>query len=315
MRPSKRIYLLLGTIILFVATGPLSLAGTGTTTAGFLVKTLGARPGGMGNAFCAMEDDVNTVLQNPATIATLTQSGVSFLYSDLGPVFDVEGAGNMYHGLLLYGIPGGKRSGLALGVQYEQQGKVPYTTESPEVIASYSLGANYSILLSYARRIGSHFILGITPKLVHTQLWEYEDTGWAGDVGVLYQSRRLNIGLSLNNVGEKMTMEDAPQADPLPQNLKLGILYKMFAEATTSMNIALDVTKPAASGNLQYNTGIEYWYHGILALRGGYLKEGGKVQGFTQGLGLRFGNLQIDFANIPWGELGNAQRVSLSILI
>lgn len=315
MRFFKGIYLLWGVIIFLLVTGSCSLAGTGTTTGGFLVKISGSRPAGMGNAFSAMEDDVNAALQNPASIGTLTQSEVSFLYSDLGPVFNVEGAGNMYHGLLLYGAPWGEKSGVALGVQYEEQGKISYTTDSPNVITTYSLGANYSILLTYARKIGSHLILGISPKLIHTQLWEYEDTGWAGDAGILYQSRRINIGVSVNNFGEKLTMEDAPQADPLPQNLKLGFLYKIpvGAAKTTSMSIALDMTKPAASDNLEYNAGIEYWYHGILALRGGYLKEAGEVEGFTQGLGLRFGNLQVDIASIPWGELGDAQRISFTV--
>jgi len=314
VRLSNRTYPLLGIILCLLALGPCSLAGTGTTTAQFLVKTLGARAGGMGNAFSAMEDDVNVILWNPAGVATLTQPQTTFLYSDLGPVFNIEGAGDMYHGIILYGAPWGTKSGIAIGAQYEEQGKISYTTDSPEVIATYNLGANYSILLSYARRLSPHLILGATFKLVHTQLWEYEDTGWAVDVGAFYQLENLNLGFSINNVGEKLVMEDAYQADPLPQNTKLGLLYKLLISQYSRVNIALDITKPAQS-DLEYHTGIEYWYHSLLALRVGYLKEEGKVEGFTQGVGVRIGGLQIDFANVPWGELGSVQRFSLTITL
>jgi len=294
-----------------VMVSPDSLAGTGTTTAGFLVKTLGARAGGMGNAFAAMEDDVNSLLWNPATVATLTQSETSFLYTNLGPLFDVEGAGNMYQGLALYGRPLGDESGIALGIQYEEQGKVAYTTDNPDVIDYYSLGANYSVFLTYARRISPHLLAGATLKLVHTQLWEYQDAGLAGDVGLLYQTDNLNLGLSLTNLGEELTMEDAPQADPLPQNLKLGLLYKLPLSQGNQINIALDVTQPAQS-ETGYNAGIEYWYHNLLALRVGYLKEEGNIEGLTQGVGVKVGSFTIDFAYVPWGELGSVQRISLS---
>jgi len=313
-RQNSLFSLIVGVLVCLLMVGPCSFAGTGTTTAPFLTRVLGARAGGMGDAFSAMESDVNALLLNPATIATLTQSQISFLYSNLGPVFDVQGAGNMYHGLVLYGIPWGKESAIALGCQYEEQGKVSYTTESPEVIATYNLGANYSILFSYARRIGPHVMFGVTPKLVHTQLWEYEDTGFAIDAGFLYQLENINIGFSINNVGEKLVMKDAYQADPLPQNIKVGFFYKLLIGKKSKVNIALDITKPAQSNELQCNAGIEYWYQGILALRGGYLKEDGNVEGFTQGLGLRLKNLQVDFANIPWGELGDVQKISLTVM-
>jgi len=44
------------------------------------------------------------------------QSETSFLYTSIAPLFDVEGGGDMYQGLALYGRPlGGKRRFEILG--------------------------------------------------------------------------------------------------------------------------------------------------------------------------------------------------------
>ena len=307
--------LFLPLLLLFLFAGSYCYGeGIGTTTGEFLVKALGARAAGMGNAFSAIEGDVNVLLWNPAGIATLNQSEVSFLYTDLSMIFGVEGAGGMYQSIFLYGTPWGKRGVIALGVQYEEQGKIAYTTDNPEVIATYNLGANYSVLLSYARRISPCLTIGITPKIIHTGLWKYGDTGWAADVGLLFQGDKLNLGFSINNIGKKLVMRDAYQADSLPQNFKLGLSYKLLRSNFHKFTMAIDLTR-SLNSEIQVNCGMEYWYSGILALRLGYLNEGGGVTGFAQGIGVRYKGYEVDFASVPWGELGPVQKLSLTIYL
>ncbi|TKJ44926.1 hypothetical protein CEE35_05920 [Candidatus Aerophobetes bacterium Ae_b3b] len=109
-------------------------------------------------------------------------------------------------------------------------------------------------------------------------------------------------------------MEDREQADPLPQNLKLGISYKLLNSNPHSLIFGFDIDKPTASDtDTALSLGTEYWYRGLIALRLGYLNKEGNVKGMTQGIGISYRGYQLDFANIPWGELGNVQRISLTI--
>lgn len=291
-------------------------AQIGTTAAGFLNTSLGARPSGMGNAFCAVADDVNAVLWNPAGLVLLDRKETSFTYTNLGPVFGSAEFGSMYDGFLGYALPLENDDALALSLQYQEQGTVAVTGDDPEVIAEYSLGANYAAIVSYAKNVSSSLSWGANLKFIQARLWEFSDTAYAVDIGGLYRSPqgKLNVGVSLYNMGTELKMGDVEQADPLPQNLKLGLSYRLVKGNPQGLLFAFDVEKPTASNTgTNIGLGVEYWYHDTLAVRLGYLRKEGEVEGMTQGLGIRYGNYEIDFANVPWGELGNVQRFSLSI--
>ena len=293
-----------------------SYAAVGTTGAEFLNTSLGARPSGMGNAFSAIADDVNAVLWNPAGLTLLKEGKASFTYTNLAAVFDVEEASGMYDGFLGYAQPLENGAAFAISLQYQEQGKIAYTTDSPEVITEYILGANYAAIFSYARKLSSSLSYGVSFKFIQTRLWEIVGRAYAVDLGGLYQSpnKKLNLALSLQNTGTKLQMEDLEQADPLPQNLKLGISYRPLNDSSHRLIFAVDLDKPTFSSNSIFlNFGTEYWYHDLLALRLGYLNQEGNVKGFTQGIGIRYRGYEIDFANVPWGELGSVQRISLTM--
>lgn len=63
--------------------------------------------------------------------------------------------------------------------------------------------------------------------------------------------------------------------------------------------------------------GCEYWLLNMVGLRAGY-KYGyhtdslGNIVGITGGLSLRAFNFQLDYAFVPFGELGDTHRFSLS---
>ena len=312
----EKIVVTLCLISLTILTGISSYAQVGTTGAEFLNTCLGARPSGMGNAFSAIADDINTVLWNPAGLILLTEKEASFTYTNLSTVFDVSGAGSMYDGFLGYAQPLKNGDTAAISLQYQEQGKIAYTTESPEVIAEYNLGANYAAILSYAKRFSSSISWGASFKFIQTKLWRETGQAYAVDLGGLYQTpnKKLTIGLSLQNTGTKLKMEDVEQADSLPQNLKLGISYKILSSNPHGLILGFDIDKPTASDtDATLSIGTEYWFRGLIALRLGYLNKEGNVKGMTQGIGIRYRDYGLDFANVPWGELGHVQRISLTI--
>jgi len=312
----KKVAVTLCLTSLVVLTSFPSHAQVGTTGAEFLNTCLGARPSGMGNAFSAIANDINTVCWNPAGLILLTKKEASFTYTNLSTVFDSSEFGSMYDGFLGYAQPLKNGDAAAISLQYQEQGKVAYTTESPEVIAEYNLGANYAAILSYARKLSSSISWGANLKFIQAKLWRKTGQAYAVDLGGLYQSpnKKLTIGLSLQNTGTKLKMKDVEQADRLPQNLKLGMSYKLLNNSSHSLTLGFDINKPTASdSNPTLSLGTEYWFRGLIALRLGYLNKEGNVKGFTQGVGISYRGYQVDFANVPWGELGHVQRISLTI--
>ena len=312
----KKLVVILCFTGLIISTSISSYAQVGTTGAEFLNTCLGARPSGMGNAFSAIADDINTVLWNPAGLTLLNGKEASFTYTDIGSVFDVSGAGNMYDGFLGYAQPLKNSDAAAISLQYQEQGKIAYTTESPEVIAEYNLGANYAAILSYAKKLSPSLSWGANLKFIQAKLWRETGQAYAVDLGGLYQNqnKKLTIGLSLQNTGTKLKMGDREQADPLPQNLKLGMSYKLLDSNPHSLTLGFDIDKSTVSNtSANISLGTEYWYRGLIALRLGYLNKEGSVKGMTQGIGLRYRGYGLDFANVPWGELGHLQRISLTI--
>ncbi|HEY5039748.1 MAG TPA: hypothetical protein VIJ93_11800, partial [bacterium] len=65
--------------------------------------------------------------------------------------------------------------------------------------------------------------------------------------------------------------------------------------------------------------GAEYAFQSRYFLRAGYQlsdqnNEIQGLQGFTAGVGIRLGDLQLDYAYLPYGDLGTSHRISLSYL-
>ena len=172
----KKLKIAMLTIFLLIVISSFSFASVGETTADFLITASGARPQGMGGAFAAFYDDINALYYNPAGLAFLTQGELSLMYSNLTGVFQVEEAGDIYQGFIAYLIPG-KKGNFALSLQYEEQGKFAYTSdEGPDVIGTYSLGANYAFSLSYAHKINPGLGAGFNLKYIKTKLWALSKT-------------------------------------------------------------------------------------------------------------------------------------------
>ena len=64
------------------------------------------------------------------------------------------------------------------------------------------------------------------------------------------------------------------------------------------------------------NLGVEYWWNGLVALRGGYranVDEETLTFGGGLALPMRFLDLNLDISYTDFGRLGNATRLSASL--
>ena len=114
-------------------------------------------------------------------------------------------------------------------------------------------------------------------------------------------------------------MKFIAQESALPMNVKCGIGYSRSSISLATFSLAVDVNAPI-DNDMYANAGMEYAM--VLgnklnvAFRGGYksnTKGINGLSGISAGLGMMIGNYGIDYAWLPFGDLGDTHRVSLSI--
>lgn len=108
----------------------------------------------------------------------------------------------------------------------------------------------------------------------------------------------VSVGLSLANIGPKVTMIDAAQADPLPSTLRVAIAYSPVRTSALGIMITADAENQLSEG-MGFNGlhwGAELQVFKLLALRGGYFHETSGPSYWSWGAGLRFYFLHVNVA-------------------
>jgi hypothetical protein len=290
----------------------------GTTGATFLKIEAGARPVAMGGAFVAVADDANTTYWNPAGLGWLEEREITAMHN--------EWLEDIRYEFLGYAQPiksEGRAQGFGVSVMcLYMSGLESRTTETPEPEGTFSA---YDIALAgaYACEVGKDVSIGANVKLIHQRI--EEETAWSGavDLGLLYkQSRRregLRLGFAVQNIGSGIKF--IKESDPLPLNIKAGIARSFeLPQIKSKLTLALDVNAPidnVPNGHL----GVEFVYKKIenieLAGRVGYktstISDLNALSGFSAGAGFLWKRMGVDYVWVPYGDLGNTHRISLTI--
>src|SRR5581483_3239864 len=110
------------------------------------------------------------------------------------------------------------------------------------------------------------------------------------------------------NVGPNIQYNQT--GSPLPEQFVLGA-----GVSALGGNLVVDVDAVSPKGQTEYfSTGVEYRVFELLRLRVGYNGLSNFVgNGISYGMGLQFTQWNIDYAYVPFGDLGNTNRVSVGI--
>lgn len=301
------------------AAAPCARAGfsgddAGTAAAQVLKLGAGARAAGMGDAFTAVADDASAVYWNPGGLAWSKKHSVSLMHAML--VEDIS------YDWLGYVQPLGAGT-FGAGLQRLSYGSLAGTDATGLETSGFS-PAETAVTLSYG--IGSgDFGFGGSLKYISGKI-KRSASAFAADLGVNYHTSpesgpsmedadysRFSFGFALRNLGGKIKYVSA--ADPLPLTFKAGAAYKPEAEWT----VAADAELPY-DNSLVLGLGGEYGRRlegGLkVSARAGYntrTKDLGGLSGITLGAGGNYDNISVDYAFIPFGDLGTAHKISLSI--
>ncbi|MBU1262584.1 PorV/PorQ family protein [bacterium] len=272
--------------------------GTGENTSEFLEISQGVRASGMGGAFVAVADDIQSIYGNPAGLAKSEKKELlasrSFWLADTAidlvaysqPISFIKGV--LGGGIVLMNTNGGKGDdGNNLKVKC------------------------LSLSASYGRYITKDISAGATMRFINQDYANYKGSGFAYDAGFLADVNTFSIGISLSNVGGDIKIDNAD--NPLPTKIIAGLGYKTsFYERPAIISFDLEKSKDQ---EVVYHLGAEYQIIPKIDVRCGY----NTLSGYSTGFGYRsYGREtletllgQIDYAYLQNKGLENSHKFSI----
>lgn len=275
----------------------------GTRAMTFLKIGIGAKAMGMGESQVAATDDLYASYWNPAGLVKLEKPQLALMHN--------EWFAEINHEFIGFAFPFGNNNTVGASANFlsfgELQGRDQDGNET-EIFRPYDL----AVILSYARGFGEALAVGINAKYLQEQIADESGNGYAFDFGGLYTFSEipLSFGVNAQHVGPRVKyIEDS---FPLPFVLRLGAAYRLWKDAVI---LTLDFIRPTDNDN-SVGVGIGYTLANVLQLRTGYkYKFGGNdlgaISGLAGGFGLTLKRFQIDYALVPFGNLGLTHRFSL----
>jgi hypothetical protein len=320
-RPLGLLYFLVSFFILACASTA-SAGSAGTSAATFLQMGFGARPIGFSEAFVPVANDVSALYYNPAGLAypAVADAKTTGRYEMLGSqALLTEGVSMTQMGFVSrpFGV---SLTHLSLGGIEQRSAE----TAAPEAMVGAS---GTSLGVSYARKFNGVGV-GVTGKYIRETIAKYSATAFALDLGALYrfENRPVSLGLDVANMGTPIRYIE--QSYPLPMVVRFGAAYGLTRDFPHALVLQIDMPRDAG---VNARLGFEYRGFGPITLRAGYRTFSSQQRaaalgttlgstasgvadfyGLSLGAGLRTPYGDLDYAMVPYGELGTAHRMSYS---
>lgn len=274
-------------------------------TAQFLTLQPGARASAMGEAVTAAPEALDAFTVNPAGLAVKPERQAGFSHSELFEDTRLD--------QLSYAQPVGEGWAAGLSLLRLSHGALEGRDASRARTGTFR-AADTAVSVALARQHAPGLTVGGAVKYVDTQLADRHGRGVAADLGATWSREEgpvpFSLGVAALHLGPGLKHEG--ETEPLPATLSAGVALRPTKAALASVELR---QRPNASG-ASAHLGGEYAVIEGFRLRAGYAVRPGEDAGGATGLGAGFGltlsKVTIDYAFSPYGELGNAQRVTLS---
>lgn len=327
----KYIIILLGLSLIFsvVSADHRNLASSG---AQFLKIGVGSRYQAMGEASVAVVNDAYSMYWNPAGLAGVENSEISF--TNVNYLLDIDlnyfAYARAFEDVGVFGV----------AVTVLSMGSQEITTlEQQEGTGETFDAGSYSIGVSFARQLNARFAFGGTFKYVGERIYNEKSQGIAFDFGTILNTgfKSLRLGMSISNMGPELTFSGSDlivnyddgdgngsnnpvsaelKSSPydLPLLFRVGLAYDFEFGSNSMVTVATELKHPN-DYNQQGAFGFEYSFKNMFFLRSGY-KINYSEEGLTVGGGLNTGlsedsRLTIDYAWQDYGRLESTHKFTL----
>jgi len=271
----------------------------------FLKVGVGARAMGMGSAYVAEAGDPTAVYWNPAGLAGLDRTQITFMHSEwiqdfrqdfaavAAPAFR-DGAG-----------------GFAVGISTFYADEFERRSDTGALLGHF--GFNDIIATgSVAYPLSSSLTGGLSAKFIREMIDQEVASSVAFDLGARLAVPRTSLVLAgaLQSLGSKPTF--VSESFDLPTMLRLGASQRWGVEGWSSDARLTAEYRETKGEDSKFHLGGEWLYKGTAALRAGY-KFGYDEESATFGLGLVGSRFSFDYALVPLSaDLGTTHFFSLT---
>jgi len=228
------------------------------TAVPFLNITPDSRSGAMGDAGVAISPDVNATYWNPAKLAFLNGGDdVSISYSpwlrQLVPDISLS--------YLSYAHKLDDRNAIGVSLRYFDYGSIQYVDNNQNSLGTY-YPYEYALNLSFARKFGEEFSLGLTAGYIYSNLSNaFFSTGtaqqaqsgksYAAGVSLFYTHELqefgtdavFSFGTNISNIGSKISYSTSGPQYFLPANLKIGFANTWKFDDYNRLTLTFDLNK------------------------------------------------------------------------
>jgi len=253
-----------------------------------------------GEAFVADPTALQSVLINPANIASSETYGVLFSHTEWIQDIRTE--------CLSIAAPFSFGS-LSLSIANTSVDGLELRTIPGPAIGTFNTQST-SFQLTYGVELTQNIRIGIAPKYLYEKIFVDEATGYGIDAGVIYTPPvdGVNLGCSLTNLGSLSAFRN--ERTDLPSQIRVGGTY--------SFNLDEMIFRAATTFSSEFGTSInhcsiggEVTYDHTFTARFGY-QTGIDTRGFSAGIGIRYSFVSVDYAYVPFSlQIGNSHLISI----
>jgi hypothetical protein len=304
-----------GFIFFLLFTSPLCAAGT--TIFDFLRTDVGARAAALGGCFVTAVDDPNSIFYNPAGLASISSSKVSFGY--FKDLLDVN-AGYASYASQVSGL-----GSVGFGVEYTNYGSFQQTDNEGNTTGSFSAG-DLALSAGFGGALYPNLHYGITGKYIYSTIAGYTASGAAADFGIQYIAvpGRILLGAAVTNVGTELNPYMTTN-ESLPVDAKIGMtILPEHLPATIMIDFdRLNDNVDNLSDRLRaFAVGVEFTASPSFSLRFGYnnserqdltLGSSAGLTGLSFGAGIVEDIYNFDYSFNSLGGIGGLHRISVGV--
>lgn len=228
-----------------------------TTAVPFLLIAPDSRAGAMGDVGVASSPDANSLHWNVAKLAFVEKEmGVSVSYSPwlrkLVPDINLSYVSG-YKKL-------GDNNAIGASLRYFSLGDIKFTNDQGDPIGDFN-PAEFAFDVGYSQKFGERFSGGLAVRYIYSNLTGGIDVGgsdtkagtsFAVDIGGYYRNDEaelfgtdaiFSLGLSITNIGAKISYTNDAVKDFIPINMRLGQSLTFVLDDHNSFSILTDINK------------------------------------------------------------------------
>jgi len=267
----------------------------GTTAANFLKIPIGARASSMGGAYTTLCQDATSLYWNPAGLASCEEKELFAIYNNW-----FQDISQGYFGVVLPR----ERKSFGFAINYVDLGQMKRTTlENPTGTGETFSATGIQVSFGYGWKINPSLQGGASVGVLKDTIGEDEKCAFLFNFGMQSKiNKNFSLGVAVQNLGENLG------DDPLPLMVRGGFVWMCSSALITAVELEMPNDNDAL-----IRAGFEWQITPQFALRAGYHGNQDEGSGITLGFGLRIQKFTFDYAYVPFGDLGNTNRVSLAV--